>query len=60
MIQNTMKDIEQQEAYFKEKKEESRKLYWDACVFPRKKKKKVRKIAKSDFELYHILSQPLF
>jgi hypothetical protein len=41
------------------KKEQARELYWDACKLPRKQKKKVRKQAKSDFELYSILEQPL-
>lgn len=41
------------------KKEKAIELYWDACKLPRKQKKKVRKQAKSDFELYSILEQPL-
>ena len=45
---------------FEIKAEEAKKLYWDACKYPRKKKKKIRKQAKADFELYTILSQPVF
>ena len=37
---------------FAKKKEEARKKYWDACKLPRKKKKKQRKEAISEYNLY--------
>ena len=43
---------------FSRKKEQARQLYWNACNYPRKKKKTLRKQAKSDFELYSILEKP--
>lgn len=43
---------------FSKRKEQARQLYWDACNYPRKKKKTLRKQAKSDFELYSILEKP--
>ena len=44
---------------FSKRKEQARQLYWDACNYPRKKKKILRKQAKSDFKLYSILEKPL-
>ena len=44
---------------FSRRKEEARKLYWNACKYPRKKKKSLRKQALSDFQLYSILEQPV-
>lgn len=44
---------------FTRRKEQAISLYWDACKYPRKKKKKLRKQAKADFELYSILEQPI-
>ena len=42
---------------FTNKVEEARKLYWDACKYPRKKKKKIRKEATTDYALYMYLSK---
>lgn len=41
----------------KEKMEEARKKYWDACNLPRKKKKQARKEAVLDFNLYKAMSE---
>lgn len=40
-----------------EKIEEARKLYWDACKYPRKKKKAMRKQAIKDFNFWSSLSE---
>ena len=37
---------------FKEKQQEAKKLYWDACKYPRKKKKAIRKQAIADYRFY--------
>jgi hypothetical protein len=50
---------EQMRQDFLEKAEEARQLYWEACKYPRKKKKKIRKRARAEYELYWILSQPV-
>lgn len=42
-----------------ERKELARQLYWDACKFPRKTKKKMRKKALADFRLYSMLEKPV-
>lgn len=44
---------------FKRRREVARKKYWDACNYPRKTKKKMRKEAKFDFQFYDWLSKPL-
>lgn len=44
---------------FDQRAEEARKLYWDACKYPRKKKKKIRKQAVEDFRFYKQLAQPI-
>lgn len=44
---------------FEQRAEEARKLYWDACKYPRKKKKAIRKKAKADFYFYKQLAQPV-
>ncbi len=46
-------------AEFKARAEENRKEYWDACKYPRKKKKAIRKKAFADFQLHTILSRPV-
>jgi len=55
--------FEQQEkevcAEFTRCKEKAREKYWDACKYPRKTKKKMRKEALADFNLYSILEQPI-
>ncbi|MCB1711798.1 MAG: hypothetical protein KDH96_04740 [Candidatus Riesia sp.] len=43
----------------KEKIEEARKLYWDACKYPRKKKKALRKKAIKDFVFFSSLEETL-
>ena len=45
---------------FKRKADEAYKKYWDACKYPRKKKKKIRKKATTDYALYMNLSKPIF
>jgi len=49
---------EQMCAEFKERAEETKKKYWDACKYPRKTKKRMRKEAIKDYELYMILAKP--
>jgi hypothetical protein len=40
-----------------ERIEEARVRYWDACKYPRKKKKAMRKIAKFDFHFWSELRE---
>lgn len=42
---------------FKRRAEEARKVYWDACKYPRKKKKAIRKRAQVDCSFYLQLSE---
>ena len=42
-----------------ERRENARRKYWNATKYPRKIKKKIRKEALIEFELYSILSKPL-
>ena len=44
---------------FKRRAEEARKAYWDACKYPRKKKKAIRKKAQVDYSFYLQLSEPV-
>lgn len=44
---------------FKKKAEEARQAYWDACKYPRKKKKAIRKEAKSNYSFYLQISEPV-
>lgn len=44
---------------FANRAEIARKKYWDACKYPRKIKKKMRKEARTDFTLYSQLSKPM-
>lgn len=44
---------------FKDKAEEARKKYWDACKYPRKVKKQMRKEAIMDYNFYTQLSMPV-
>lgn len=44
---------------FEERAELDRQKYWDACKYPRKTKKKMRKEAKADYALHIQLAQPL-
>ena len=44
---------------FDRRAEEARDIYWDACKYPRKKKKAVRKRAKKDFFLYKQLAKSI-
>ncbi|NCD06950.1 MAG: hypothetical protein EOL97_12590 [Spirochaetia bacterium] len=59
MCNDFLENEEKMIADAKIKMEKAKKLYWDACKYPRKKKKAIRKQAKSDYELYYILSQPI-
>ena len=52
------KQAKQLQEEAKVKAEIARTLYWEACKYPRKKKKFLRKKARENFELYSILSQP--
>lgn len=45
--------------HFEKEAEEAKKKYWDACKYPRKTKKKMRKEALVDFSLYTELAKPL-
>ena len=45
--------------FYEEKAEKARQLYWDACKYPRKKKKKIRKIAKLDYQFYTSLKSQI-
>jgi hypothetical protein len=45
---------------FKRRAEEARKAYWDACKYPRKKKKEIRKKAQVDYSFYLQMSEPLW
>lgn len=51
---------EQMNKYFEEKAEEARKKYWDACNYPRKIKKRIRKEARGDYYFYKELVNPVF
>ena len=42
---------------FKRRAEKARKVYWDACKYPRKKKKAIRKRAQADCSFYLQLSK---
>lgn len=44
---------------FKNRAEEARKKYWDACKYPRKVKKQMRKEAIIDYNFYTQLSEPI-
>lgn len=44
---------------FKRRAEEARKKYWDACKYPRKTKKRMRKEAIADYNFYMQLSEPI-
>ena len=44
---------------FKRRAEEARNAYWDACKYPRKKKKAIRKRAQVDYSFYLQLSEPV-
>lgn len=44
---------------FKEKAEEARKKYWNACKYPRKVKKQMRKEAIAEYNFYIQLSIPV-
>lgn len=57
---NFMEEEKERQKEFKRRAEEARKLYWDACKLPRKKKKAVRKEARADFYFYSELSKPIF
>lgn len=43
---------------FKERAEQNVKDYWDACKYPRKKKKAIRKKAEADYIFHMRLAQP--
>lgn len=47
-------------AEFKAKAGKAFDDYWDACKYPRKTKKKIRKIAKTDYLLYTQMAKPMF
>jgi hypothetical protein len=44
---------------FKKRAESSRVKYWDACKYPRKKKKQIRKEALLDYSFYMAMSKPV-
>lgn len=44
---------------FKRRAEKAKKAYWDACKYPRKKKKAIRKEAKFNYSFYLQLSEPV-
>jgi len=44
---------------FKKRAEEAKQAYWDACKYPRKKKKAIRKRAQFDYSFYLQLSEPV-
>jgi len=44
---------------FEARAEKAITKYWDACKYLRKKKKEIRKRAKTDFVLYTELSKPV-
>ena len=44
---------------FKKRAEDARQAYWDACKYPRKKKKAIRKEAKFNYSFYLQLSEPV-
>lgn len=43
---------------FSKRKKAAEKKYWDACKYPRKTKKRMRKEALNDYELYSYLEKP--
>ena len=44
---------------FKKRAEQAQKKYWDACKYPRKVKKKMRKEAIAEYNFYTQLSKPI-
>lgn len=44
---------------FKKRAEEAKQAYWDACKYPRKKKKAIRKRAQVEYSFYLQLSEPV-
>ena len=57
--QDSIEREKQMTKHFEEKAEEARKKYWDACKYPRKTKKRMRKEAAQDYYLYKELAKPL-
>lgn len=45
---------------FEKRREEARKKYWDACKYPRKKKKRIRKEAKEEYNFANMCAQTMF
>ena len=45
---------------FKRRADEAYKKYWDACKYPRKKKKHIRKEAKEEYNFANMCAQPMF
>lgn len=54
-------DSQQEEmcAEFKSRANKAAEKYWDACKYPRKKKKKIRKEARVDYYFYMSISEPV-
>lgn len=48
--------IKAEDEEFKRRAEEAKQAYWDACKYPRKKKKAIRKRAQFDYSFYLQLS----
>ena len=44
---------------FEERAEKCIEKYWEACKYPRKTKKRMRKEAEKDYQLYKLLAQPV-
>ena len=50
-----VQEINEMNAEFTRRRDEAIKEYWNACNYPRKKKKKVRKQCIVDIQLYSVL-----
>jgi hypothetical protein len=46
-------------AEFKRRAELDKQRYWDACKYPRKIKKRIRKEALADYNFHMMLSKPM-
>lgn len=57
ILAQTLGQIEDIKSMNEAKIEEARGMYWDACKYPRKKKKAMRKQAIKDYILWSELSE---
>lgn len=57
ILAQTLGQIEDVRSKNEEKMEEARQMYWDACKYPRKKKKAMRKQALKDFNFWAGLNE---